>query len=191
MICTIRTLHYASAAPVSKDMRDLIRLFTQITLLRRGPQDVPASPRLLALTILGYLGVNLVFSTLLPPDIRWPQELLVDALFTILWYFALLRLVGRPERFLQTATAVFGFEMVLSPLLIASGWLVRRFGEDATWQLPVNALALLLCVWLIAVNSHVVKAALEWSTTSSVTLVILQTLLGWLLLFALFAPVKG
>jgi len=44
---------------------------------------------------------------------------------------------------------------------------------------------------LIAANSHVVKAALEWSATSSVALVILQTLAGWLLQLALLPPVKA
>jgi hypothetical protein len=56
---------------------------------------------------------------------------------------------------------------------------------------PITCAGLLLFVWLIAANSHVVKAALEWSATSSVALVILQTLVGWMLLFALFPPVKA
>jgi hypothetical protein len=50
---------------------------------------------------------------------------------------------------------------------------------------------LLLFAWVIAANSHIVKAALDWSATSSVALVILQTLAGWLLLSALFPPVKA
>ena len=104
---------------------------------------------------------------------------------------ALLRLVGRPERTLQTATAVFGFQAVLSPLLVASEWLMRRFGADTTWQLPIACAGLLLVVWLIAANSYVVKAALEWSSTASVVLVILQIFAGQLLLLALFPPVNA
>jgi hypothetical protein len=171
-------------------MTDLIRLFTQIALLRRGPQDVPASALLLALTVCGYLAVNLLVGVLLPPDTHWWQELLIDTVFTFIWYVALLGLLGRPERILQTTTAIFGFQAVLSPLLIAAEWLARRFGAESPWQVPVTCAALLLFFWLIAANSNVVKAALEWSATSSVALVILQTLVGWLLLFALFTPVK-
>jgi hypothetical protein len=172
-------------------MRDLIRLFTQIALLRRGPQDVPASPLLLVLTVCGYLGVNLLLGAVLPPEAHWQAKLLIDTLFTLIWYIALLQLLRRPERILQTATALFGFQAVLSPLIIASEWLVRRFSEDSSWQVPVNCLGLLLLVWVIAANSHVVKAALEWSATSSVALVILQTLVGGLLLVAMFPPVKA
>ncbi len=188
MICTIEPRHYARHAPLPKDMSEFIRLYTQIALLRRGPQDLPASPLLLVLTVAAYLGVNILVSSLLPPDARWPEELAVDTLFTLLWYLLLLRLVGRPERTLQTTTAVFGFQAVLAPLLVGSEWLLRRFGDDTAWQVPINCAGLLLFVWLIAVSSHVVKAALEWSATSSVALVILQTLAGLLLQFALFPP---
>jgi hypothetical protein len=171
-------------------MKELIQLFTQIALLRRGPQDLPASLLLLALTVLGYFGVNFVVSSVLPPMTGWPAHLLVDVLFTLAWYVLLLRLVGRPERILQTATAVFGFQAVLSPLLVISEWLMRRFAQDTTWQFPVTLMGLVLVIWVIAANSHVVKAALEWSSPASVALVILQILAGQLLLFALF-PVSA
>lgn len=167
-------------------MQELIRLFTQIALLRRGPQDVPASMLLLVLTFLGYLAVNALVSALLPPVSDWLPQLLVEALFTLAWYVALLQLVGRPERILQTSTAVFGFQAVLSPPLIASEWLMRRFGGDALWQLPIAIAGLLIVVWLVAANGHVVKAALEWSLTMSIVLVILQIFCGQLVLFALF-----
>jgi hypothetical protein len=174
-----------------KVMKEIIRLFTQIALLRRGPQDLPASMLLLVVAVLGYLCVNFLVSSALPPDDHWQGPLLVDTLFTLVWYVALLKLLGRPERMLQTVTAVFGFQAVLSPLLIASTWLLRRVDEDKTWQMPVACVGLLLLAWLIAANSHVVKAALEWPGSASVALVILQMLAAWLLLVALFPPVKA
>jgi hypothetical protein len=167
-------------------MKDLIQLYTQIALLRRGPQDVPASALLLGLTVLGYFVINFLVSSLLPLSEPWLAELLLDVAFTFVWYIVLLRLVGKPERFLQTATAVFGFQAVLSPVLVIAGWLVHRFAQDTVWQLPVTAIWLGLLIWVIAANSHVVKAALEWSSGASVALVILQTIAGSLLLFALF-----
>jgi len=172
-------------------MSEFIRLYTQIALLRRGPQDLPASRLLLVLTVAGYLAVNFLVSSVLPPGGRWLETLLVATLFTLLWYLLLLRFAGRPERTLQTTTAVFGFQTVLTPLVDCCAWLVRRLGEDSPWQLPFMCALLLLFAWVIAANSHIVKAALDWSATSSVALVILQTLAGWLLLSALFAPVKA
>jgi hypothetical protein len=171
-------------------MTEFIRLFWQIAVLRRGPQDLPASTLLLVLTVIGYLAVNVVICSVLPPVGRWRQLLLVDSMFMLVWYAALLRLLGRPERILQTTTAVFGFQAVMTPLLIASEWLMGRFGEDSTWHVPITCAWLLLLVWVIAANSYIVRAALEWSAASSVALVILQTLASGLLQLALFPPVK-
>ena len=137
------------------------------------------------------ISINFVVSILLPPDARWRGALVVGTLFTLVWYVLLLQLVGRPERTLQTTTAVFGLQAVLTPLAVGCEWLMRRFGEDTTWQVPITCAGLLLLVWLIAANSHVVKAALEWSATSSVALVILQTLAGWLLQLAVLPPAKA
>jgi heme/copper-type cytochrome/quinol oxidase subunit 4 len=172
-------------------MSELIRLYAQIALLRRGPQDLPASPLLLVLTVAAFLAVNVVVSSVLPPENSWREILVLATLFTLLWYVLLLRLAGRPERTLQTTTAVFGFQTVLAPLVVGCGWLVRRFGEDSPWQLPVICAALLVLAWVIAANSYIVKAALEWSATSSVALVILETVAGWLVQVALLAPVKA
>ena len=173
-------------ARVSEVMREVVGLFVQIALLRRGPQDLPPSVLLLALSVVGYTVVNVVVSLLLPPANTWGTQLLVDVLFTLAWYGGMLRLLGRPERTVQTVTAVFGLQAVVSPLLIASEWLMRRFGQDSDWQLPIAAGGLVLVIWLIAALSHVVKAALEWSTAASVALVILQIAAAQLLLIAVF-----
>jgi hypothetical protein len=167
-------------------MKELIQLFTQIALLRRGPQDLPASLLLLTLTMIGYFVVNFVVSALMPPVKGWGEHPGIDILFILAWYSIVLRLAGRAERTLQTATAVIGFQMVLSPPILISEWLVLRFAQDATWQLPVLLMWLMLFFWAIAANSHIVKSALEWSSAASVALVILQLLAGELLALALF-----
>jgi len=170
-------------------MLELLRLFTQIALLRRGPQDIPASPVLLGLTVLGYFAVNALVSLVLPPiPGAWLPQLGVEMLFMLAWYALLLRVAKRPERFLQTATAMFGYQLVLSPLLIASSWLIQRFPQDSVWLFPVLIIALVLAVWLIAAGGHVLKAALELTLAASVGLFILQIVAGQLALFVLFTP---
>ncbi|MBV8851822.1 MAG: hypothetical protein JOZ93_03045 [Sinobacteraceae bacterium] len=172
-------------------MQELIRLFAQVALLRRGPQDLPASALLLGLTIAGYFAVNFLISSLLPPfQGPWIAHLCVDVVFMFAWYTLLLRIVGKPERFLQTATAVYGFQLILSPLLIAAEGLTRRFPQDSLGQFAISLLSLGMLIWIIAANSHIVKAALEWSLLPSVALVILQTLAGTLLMLELF-PIPG
>ena len=169
-------------------MKELIRLFTQIALLRQGPQDLPASPLLLALTMAGYFVAHLVVGTVLPPlPGPWVVHLCLDVVFTFVWYALLLYIARKPERFLQTTTAVYGYQAILSPLSIAALWLERRFDQESIWQFPVTMVNLALLIWIIAVNGHIVKTALEWSMAPSVALVILQTLAGYLLVLTLFS----
>jgi len=168
-------------------MIELLRLFTDIALLRRGPQDLPASLLVLALTMVGFLGVQLVVGTVLPPNAsHWLGNLLLEVGFTFVWYAVLLYAVAKPERFLQTSTAVFGFQIVLSPMLIAAVWLQRRFAQDSLGAFLVTSISLALLIWVIAANSHIVKAALDWTLAPSVALVILQNLAGELLVLSLF-----
>ena len=167
-------------------MTDLARLYADIALLRRGPQDVPASVLLLAITVIAYCAVNLIVNWALPPPTDpWFPVLLIDVLFTLAWYGTLLRLFHRPERVLQTTTAVFGYRSVLAPLWIGSEWLLRRFGTDQSWQLPLTAGYTLVVVWMIAANSRVLKAALEWSMFQCVALVLLEIIAGGLLVVAI------
>lgn len=173
-------------------MKEIIQLFTQIALLRRGPQDLPASVLLLVITALAYFVVNFAVIGLLPALKGWDGHPLLDIAFIFAWYYVLLRLAGRSERNLQTTTAVLGFQTVLAPPVLISNWLVLRFAQDQTWQLPVALMFLMLLVWVIAANGHVVKAALEWSSLASVGLVILQILAQEVLELALFsAPATG
>jgi hypothetical protein len=170
---------------------ELIRLYSQIAVLRRGPQDVPASVLLLAATVVGYFLINFAIYAALPPlEGPWLPRLLLDVGFILTWYVVLLLLVRRPERILQTATAVFGFRALLSPIAILSEWFALRYQHDTFWQLPFSLVALVLLVWLIAANGHVVKAALEWSGAASVALVILQVLVEDLVVLSVF-PVKS
>ncbi len=184
------------SAPVLKAMTELVKLFTQIALLRRGPQDLPASTLLLVLTVVAYLIVNLLLNALLSSGSAaelhsYPAQLLLDTAFTLLWYAVLLRLAGRRERTLQTSTAVFGLQIVLAPFLFFSSWLWPRFAQDATWEALVYLFAMVVGVWFIAASTHIVKAALEWSGTVSVVLVILQVLAALLLQRQVFAGLQG
>jgi hypothetical protein len=172
-------------------MKELIQAYTQIALLRLGPQDLPASRLLLAVTMIAYFGVSLVVISLMPPLQGWEEHPGLDILFWLAWYFVLLRLAGRSERILQTTAAVIGFQTILAAPMVVADWLMLRFAKDETWQLPVALMWLMLFIWMIAANSHVVKTAFEWSSFASVALVILQIFAQQLLMIALFVPITA
>ncbi len=131
-------------------MTELLRLYSQIALLRKGPQDVPAVGLGLVLTAVAYFIVNAVMVLLLPLlSGPWLRALVLDVAFTLVWYWALLRIMGRRARFVQTAAAILGYRTVLTPLSMATEWLVRRLGDDDIWQLPATVVYIIVLAWMV------------------------------------------
>ena len=169
-------------------MKELVRLFVQIALMRKGPQDLPNSAVPLALTVAANFIVNFLVSAALPPIAGpWLMQSIVVVAFTFAWYALLLKILRRPERFVQTTTAVFGYQAVLSPLFIVAIWLIRQFSDDETWQFPIAVVGLAIVVWMVAANARILKSALEWAMPACVALVILQNLGEQFLLIYLFS----
>jgi hypothetical protein len=169
-------------------MRELLRLFGQIALSRKGPQDLPASPLLLALTVAGYSVVAFGVNSLVPPPDTWRAELLLDVAFSLGWYAILLRAFGKPERFLQTATAMFGFQTLLGPPLFILLNFVARLPQDSNWVAPVAIVSLVLIIWTIRAGSYVLKAALELPLVACVALIFAEILAGRLVQLIAFNP---
>jgi len=166
-------------------MKELFALFAQIALSRKGPQDLPASTVVLALTVAGYALIRFVVSSFLPPTEMWREHLFIEIAFTLAWYALLLRTVGKPERFVQTATAIFGYELVLAPVWILAIFLSQRVKPEDAMYVPVALLALALAIWIIRAGSYVLKAALELPLALCVFLTLLQIFAGELLMRAL------
>jgi hypothetical protein len=178
--------------PTPAGVTQVARLYTDIALLRRGPEDVPASAALLALTVLAYLLASLGLSTLMPVASDNRVALIaLDGCFALAWYWVVLRLAGRPERFVQTAAAIFGYQTVMAPAFVTATWLFLQYMKDPVWQLPVSLLLLVLAIWTLAVNSRILKAATEWPQFVCVAVVILQALAGQIIELGLFPQSAG
>src|SRR5687767_7948962 len=76
------------ARPRSKPnvMKELLALFAQIAVSRKGPQDLPASYLLLVLTVAGYGLIRFAVSSVMPPVDQWRTHLLIEIAFTLAWY---------------------------------------------------------------------------------------------------------
>jgi hypothetical protein len=166
-------------------MKELFGLFAQIAISRKGPQDLPASYFLLGLTVLGYWVIRYVLSLLMPPADHWRLHLFIDVVFNLMWYAVLLRAVGKPERFIQTATAVFGSLLLLTPPWILAVHFWTGLPETHALFAPLAILALALAIWTIRAESYVLKHALELPIVACVILTILQNFTGVLLLSAI------
>lgn len=170
-------------------MKELFGLFAQIAISRKGPQDLPASYLLLALTVIGYWVIRYVVSMMMPPAEHWRLHLLVEVVFTLAWYAVLLRAVGKPERFMQTVTAIFGSWVLLTPPWIIAVHFWQELPEKDALYAPMAIVALAIAIWIIRAGSYVLKHALELPLVACVILTILQTFTGELLMRAVSPPI--
>ncbi|RYZ58990.1 MAG: hypothetical protein EOP08_15810 [Proteobacteria bacterium] len=112
---------------------------------------------------------------------------LTEAALEVAWYWALMRLAGRPERFLQTTSAIFGVQVIV--LAIALAILVLSILAQSPAE-PLPAVAVFavfgLRIWLLVLNVRIVQAATSWSAGKSVLSVLAQALLIFLVLMVLF-----
>src|SRR5947209_15024005 len=134
-------------------MPELAKLIWDICCLRRGPQDLPYSPALLALVCAAFLG----FETLLAMD---ASTLAIGALalaVNMCVLFALLYARGLRNRFVQTAMALFAcaftFELLMLPLQLLFG--DPNNGQPSPAR-SVIAIALLLALsWKLIVDANI------------------------------------
>ena len=158
----------------------LIRLFFDIALFRLGPQDCPASTFLLWLALAANLAVGVLLA-LLDPD--WLDALarsVIGALMLAAFLGAALYLSGKMSRFLQTATAAFGCDTLVSvlaiPFLVGAQWSPEAAG----------ILLLLLMAWQIAVIGHILRHALSIALPTAVGLALAYTAVSYRIIMELF-----
>lgn len=167
----------------------LARMYFDIALWRRGPQDLPAVGILLPLTVFAYVLLSVAVGEALPSlRNRWPSQVFADTAFVALWYWLLLALMQRRERYLQTAAALFGLQTVLAAPTILSAWLLQHFAHDTVWLAVCSVGAVAMAVWTVAAIAHVLRAALERPLALCVLLAFAQMLAEDLVLLAVFEP---
>lgn len=161
----------------------LIRLFLDIALFNKGPQDGPESRLLLLLAVLGNFAVGLGLSLM---EIDWvdavAQSVVGIALLAgFLW--GALSLSSKRPRFLQTATAAFGCDTLISalavPLLVSMQLIPEAIGLASIF------LAFLL-FWQVAVVAHILRHALSIPFISGLGLALAYTVVSYGIIMALF-----
>lgn len=148
-------------------MQALLKLFTDIVLHRRGPQDVPASPAVLWIALLAYVGLG---SASLAIGAEDPGEVLgqiaVDLALVVGGFGILLVLAGKGHRLRQTLAALFGTGALLSAASLPFLWMAGPApgaGEEVTQGILLASLALVILLFAsLMVTGHILRSALDW-----------------------------
>jgi hypothetical protein len=145
-------------------MQKFLRIFVDIVLWRRGPQDLPVSSLLLAVTVAAYLAVSVLQLAFLgEPGSTWFFFLVADPLLLLCWVWIILKIYGRPERFQQTASAVFGTGAVLGLGL----YLPLQFLLSAAGEGPASGIAQVIALGLVVAFALVTGRIIKLATDSN------------------------
>lgn len=167
-------------------MQALITYFVQLCLLRRTPQDLPASEALFWVTLVVYLCAGLLIGLIggLNPVVSLLQGGVELALLLGLLNLSL-SATRHLARFTQSATAVLGTGALISfiaaiPLAWSPG--VSEESDAATLG---AVLLLVLVVWSIVVTGHIIRHTFNVSLGTGVLLAVAYeilsiTVISWL-----------
>jgi hypothetical protein len=173
------------------NLRALFGVIVDIVLLRRGPENLPASLPLLVITVVLYAVVaSFVASAVAPPEENWPLSIGTVIGVTVLWYHVALRVAGKRERFLQTLTAMFAVQILFAPLRmpVVSALMVQAQAYEENKIPPSTGLTLLamfIMLWQFIVTVRIIRAAFDWPWFPAVVLALAQEFAMLLVLAAL------
>ncbi len=139
-------------------MQALIRFFVELCLLRRAPQDLPASDMLFRLMLILDLLIGVLAGV--AAGLSAGSSLIQGAVEVALMLGALylaLYLSRHPGRFIQSATALLGSGALIG-LLAVVPLSLNPTGSDQTDAATIGAIMLLaLMIWNIVVNGHILR----------------------------------
>ncbi len=137
-------------------MYELMKLFYEIAIFKKGPQDVPASRWLFRLLVAVYMGINFLILNLSNDPFKALLQAAVEAMLIIVFAWSILRFFGKSERYLQTASALLGTDALLS--LFALPAFATLIGQGSA---PAFVVVVLLMLWHWVVTGHILRHALS------------------------------
>ncbi len=146
-------------------IRLLIGSLVDICLLRKGPQDLPASTVLTALAVVISVLMGVWVETLVGGEDLLARPL-VSTAASIAFVFALLSGRGLVSRFRQTWTAFAGAGALLTVVFIPILWSLSNAVQNDQALNPIAYLAFwFLTVWSFVIDAHIFRHALAVSFT--------------------------
>ncbi|MGD9298286.1 hypothetical protein [Thiohalocapsa sp.] len=170
MRCPVTT---ALSAPPA--LLALVHFFIELCLLRRNPQDLPASGALfgvvLAAAVLGGLLLSVTAGASLAAGFT---QTLLDLLLMLGVLHLALKALNKQTRYLQTATSLVGADVVIGlvallPVSLAAPAAGAEPGPDA---LIAGLLFLALVGWSVLVVGHILRHAFDLSLAQGVVIAI-------------------
>lgn len=142
-------------------MKRLIEQFWNICLLRKTPQDLPASDVLMFLAVTLYLTTSFLMAMPQLPLASSALAAVIDTLLMSGMSYIMLWARLMPERWRQTLTALAGSGALLGAIAIPLVYWEAQAGASSQAALVPQMLLLAMLVWNLAVIAHILRHALS------------------------------
>ncbi len=140
-------------------MFKLVKDFFNICLLRGGPEELPYSYVLLGVTIV----VNVFLSVLIGSMIHNLKLAGLTSIAALFFSFVFVKLLlhKKPERFVQTFSAMLGVDAIISIISLPSVYSLAYLKPGETAIMFFNLTGFALLVWVVIVYGYIFSKALS------------------------------
>jgi hypothetical protein len=165
-------------------------LVRDLCQFRRGPEDMPHSPALLAVLIAASLLIDIASGSVIGVENDRVAHVLVSTtlILALAWVALAMRRLG--HRYVQTASALVACSIAFSLLVLPLAWLAGPPPAPPATPPPMQTLLwtlmLGIVVWNLAVNAHIVRRAIEAPYGLAFAIVVAWAVADWALAHALF-----
>lgn len=159
-------------------MMSLLQQLLALCRLQQGPQDLPYAPGVARMLVVAVL----LLEALLAPRLAVPEaqilpRTLLSALMLIGSPWLVLQLRARLGRYVQTLIALAGTDVLFT--LVATPFLFLIAPESGSLPSPpspqtvmASMAMMVLVIWKLMVNAHILRQALDWPHFAAVLLVL-------------------
>lgn len=167
----------------------LLGFWLDLCLLRVPPQDLPASRWLMGFTLACYLLLSVLVASLTHGLAVGIQVALLDLALLAAFVAILLYLTGRPQRIVQTLSALAGSGFILGiPSLLLTLAADSSVGPDNE---TLSMFWLLLLLWNLVVTAHILRHALSASFALGVGVAVMYILVSTQFMITSFPQLAG
>lgn len=162
-------------------MRYLLHSLVQIALLRKDPSVLPASIVLVVLTAVGYGAANVLNGWISYGRNGMYARGATDVALALAFFWLLLALSGRLERYRQTISAALGAYIVMSPLValvLMMRWTAQTNQAVMVFMLVGSAV---IVSWYALVVGQILRSAIDVGFVTSIALALSWQLAGFAL----------
>ena len=165
-------------------MYELLKLFFDICLFKKGPQDIPASNVLLRLLIPIYASVSFLMLILNSGGLNAAMQVLVEVMLILGATWIILFIARKPARYQQTASALMATDALISFFALPA--MATLVGQGS--GLAFLAIIILM-IWHWAISGHIFSHALGKPFTFGLGVAFLYILVSYQVMALLFPEI--